>query len=433
MIEVHGWDGVGLLLALMCFMIVAGFRVAYVLLAVGFAGTTFLLQPAQPMSVGREIWEATKSYSLTAVPLFVLMAELLMRCEVIPTAYRTIARLLGRISGGAAFANIGASAVFAAVSGSSVANAAALGTAAGPAMVNLGFGRRLTFGSIAAGGTLGILMPPSTALIIYGGLSGVSVGKLFMAGIVPALLLAGLFAAVILIWSLVRRQDAPRGAPEGAEGLRTGLTALLPIIVLIGLVLGGIYGGIFTPTEAGGIGVVGACLIMVQRRRFSPFAVWQAAEATVALTSMILLIVAGAATITYVAGMTSLPSALTNLVRDLDISLTTTLLIIAVGYVVLGFFIESVSLIVLTVPVIFPVMQSLGVDGVWLGIYVVVLIEIGLITPPIGLNLFVLQRIPAGQSMTDIMIGSVPFLIALFLMVALLILFPSIATWLPYR
>jgi len=427
------WEGLWLLVAVLAVLLALGVRVAYVLLAAGIVGTLWVLEPSDPLAVAREAWKATNSYSLTAIPLFVFMAAVLLRADVTRAAYSGFAALLGPLPGGAAYANIGGSTLFAAISGSSVANAAALGTVAGPAMTELGYSRRLTFGSIAAGGGLGILMPPSTALIIFGSLSGVSISKLFMGGVVPALILGFLFCLVVFVWGLLRPADAPRaGRPEKADVI-DAVVGITPLLGLIGVVLGGIYAGVFTPTEAGGVGAVGGIMVAALRRRLSISMLWAAASEAAALTSMILLIISGAAVMSYVVGMMALPSELSFLISNSNISITALLLLLGLAYVVFGLFIESVSLIVLTVPVLYPVLNTLGIDGVWLGIYTVVLIEIGLITPPIGLNLYVLQKIPAGQTMTDIIIGALPFVGALLCLAGLLLVFPGIATWLPSK
>ena len=426
-----GWDGIWMLLGVLVLLLALGVRVAYVLLAVGVIGTTWVLDPAQSLATGKEMWGSIRSYSLTAIPMFVFMAEILLRTDVTKQAYKGLAALLAALPGGAAYASITGSTIFAAISGSSVANAACLGVVAGPAMVDLGYSRRLTFGTIAAGGTLGILIPPSTAMIIYGCLTGVSVGKLFLGGIVPGIVGALLFAVVVLIWSLLKPADAPRSRNSSRDDLIEGAIALLPLLLLIGVVLGGIYLGIFTPTEAGGLGVAGAIVVAAFWKKLSFRMLWEAAEATTSLTCMILLIIAGAGGVTYILGMTSLAAALTSWIVDMGLSVTTLLVVVAIIYIVLGCFVESVSLIVLTIPVIYPIMVNMGVNGVWFGIYTVILIEIGLITPPVGLNLFVLERIPAGQTFMDIAIGSFPFVIALCILLGLIVVFPPIVTWLP--
>lgn len=409
-----------------------GMRVFYAILAVGVGGVAVMLGPSQVRVLGGIMWESSNSYILTSLPLYILMAEILMRGGVANVAFDAIARLLRAIPGGAAYANVVGSAVFAAISGSSVANAAALGTIAGPQMVRLGYSKRLTFGSIAAGGTLGILMPPSSAMIIYGSLTGVSIGQLFIAGIVPALLVSALFALVIAIWSVMRPQDAPR-AGERLD-LRSGLAdvlALIPVLSLIGFVLGGLYFGIFSPTEAGAGGVLGALLLVLFRRALRLRDLWDGALTTVSVTSMIVLIIAAASVLKYLLAYMQVPAELTRLVSELAIPLWGVILLITVLYFVLGMFVESVTLIILTIPVLYPVLQALKVDGVWLGVYLVLMIEISLLTPPVGLNLFVLQRVQAGQTFGDIAIGAAPFVVALLIATILIYAFPEIATWLP--
>lgn len=424
------FGGLWLMVGVLCVLLALGMRVAYALFAVGVVGSLFILNPVDPILAGREAWTALNSYNLTAVPLYVLMAEILLRADVTRVAYRGFATLFGSVPGGAAYANIGGSTVFAAISGSSVANAAALGTVAGQAMTEMGYSKKLTFGSIAAGGTLGILMPPSTAMIIYGSLTGVSISDLFMAGVIPSIVLALLFCSVIFVWGLTRPQDTPRGGKATARDILVAAVGIVPLMVLIVIVLGGIYLGIVTPTEAAGIGVIGAMLIAAACGKLTWNVLWESAVTTATLTSMILLIMAGAGGVSYIVGMTGVAQEVSSAISNANVSVTTVLLLVACLYVALGLFIESVSLIVLTVPVLYPVLQRLGVDGVWLGIYVVILVEIGLVTPPVGLNLFVLRNIPAGQTMGDIIVGTLPFLVALFALVGLLLAMPEMVTWL---
>lgn len=409
----------------------AGMRIFYAILAIAIGGLMWL-DPPQPQVIGAMMWESANSFVLTALPLFVLMAEILMRGGTAQRAFDSISRLLRVVPGGAAYANVVGSAVFAAISGSSVANAAALGTVAGPQMVRLGYSRPLTFGSIAAGGTLGILMPPSGCMIIYGSLTGVSIGQLFIAGIIPALLVSALFAAVIFFWGLWRPQDAPpRGAAIGAgEAVRESLS-LLPVLSLIGVVLGGLYAGIFSPTEAGGAGVFAALLLVALQGTLRWKDLWESALGTVLVTSMIMMIIAAASVLKYLMAYLQLPAELTRFVIDGGMTVGTVLLLVALLYFILGMFVESVTLIILTIPALYPVMMALGVDGVWFGIYLVLLIEISLLTPPVGLNLFVLQKVPAGQTFDEIAIGAAPFVLALVTGMLLIYFIPSLALWLP--
>jgi len=421
----------GLMLAIILLM-GSGMRVFYAILAVGTGGIVLLLGPAHVRILGGVMWDSANSYILTSLPLYILMAEILMRGGIARDAFDAIARLLRPIPGGAAYSNVVGSAVFAAVSGSSVANAAALGTIAGPQMVRLGYSKRLTFGSIAAGGTLGILMPPSTAMIVYGSLTGVSIGQLFIAGIVPALMVSLLFAVVIALWSAMRPQDVPQTGERAALGssVRDFLT-LVPTLSLIGFILGGLYFGVFSPTEAGAGGVLGSLVLVAFRRSLRLRDLWQSAQTTVSVTTMIVLIIAAASVLKYLLAYMQVPAELTRMVTDLAIPVWGVILLISILYFVLGMFVESVTLIVLTIPFLYPVLEALKVDGIWLGVYLVLMIEISLLTPPVGLNLFVLQRVPAGQTFEDIAIGAAPFVGALLIATLLLYVFPDIATWLP--
>jgi tripartite ATP-independent transporter DctM subunit len=423
----------GIVLAVIIGLMALGMRVFYAILAVSIGCLGLMLDPPQYRAMGSVMWESSNSFILTALPLFVLMAEILTRGGIARSAFDAIAHLLRFLPGGAAYANIVGSAVFAAISGSSVANAAALGTVAAPQMIRLGFGKKLTFGSIAAGGTLGILMPPSSAMIIYGSITGVSIGQLFIAGIVPALLVSLLFVVIILGWSLIRPQDIPAVASTKSDERSLGqhLAALLPVLGLIVFVLGGLYVGMFSPTEAAAAGVLGSVVLCIAFRQLRWRDLWLSALATVMLTSMIVMVIGAASVLKYVLAYLQLPAQVTALVTEQSLTLGAVMLMVTLLYFVLGIFVESVTLIVLTVPVLFPVLTSLGIDGVWLGVYLVLMIEVSLLTPPVGLNLFVLQRIPAGQSFGDIAIGALPFVTALLAATLLLYLFPGIATGLP--
>lgn len=419
----------GLILLLVC----AGMRVGYVLVLVGLIGLTWLLDPSQPAIIGNLVWKSAVSYSLTAVPLFVFMAEIMVRSGVSGRAYKSALQWLGGVRGGGAYAAVAGSTIFAAMSGSSVANAAAMGTIAGKQLVESGYSKKLAFGTIAAGGTLGILIPPSTAMIIYGTLTGESIGHLFMAGVIPGILGAALFAVVVFVWSLVRAQDAPALPPVPLNEKLKGLLGLTPTFVLLAIVLGGIYAGVFSPSEAAGIGAFFAVVIALTQRAMSREILRKSTEATVALTAMIMFIVAGATVVTYVVGMLGIPGALSEAVAKSGLPVWAVLVAIAVLFFVLGCFIESVSLIVLVVPVLYPVLTALHVDGIWLGVYVILLVEIGLITPPVGLNLFVLQKVEAGQTLEDITVGVMPYLLAMLALLAALLIVPELATWLPQK
>lgn len=427
------FTALGLLAAILLLLMLMGMRVAFAMAMTGAVGLVFLLDPAQPDVIGRQLWNATNSYTLTSIPLFVLMAELLVRTGISGRAYAVALQWLGPLRGGAAHAAILGSAAFAAMSGSSVANAAAMGTIAGPQMAANGYDHKLTFGTIAAGGVLGILIPPSTAMIVYGALTNESIGRLFMAGMIPGLVAVALFFVVVAIWSALRPQDAP-AMPKVPLGERLkSLYMVLPAIALLVVVLGGIYYGVFSPTEAAGIGAFAAMVIGAVQGLMSLAVLRDSLRSTVNVTAMIMLIVAAATIVTYVVGFLQIPALLSKLVVSSGLPLLAVLMLIAALFIVLGCFVEAVSLIVLTVPVLYPVMISLGVSGIWFGVFLVILVEIGLIHPPVGLNLFVLQQVPAGQTFRDIALGALPFLAVLFVLLGLLIAYPELATWLPQQ
>ncbi len=424
---------IGILAGLILIALAIGMRVAFVILMVSIAGLFLLLDPAQPQILGRQLWHATFSYILTCVPLFVLMAEILVRTGISGQAYGVALQWLGPLRGGAAHATVLGSAVFAAMSGSSIANAAAMGAIAGPQMTKVGYSPKLAFGTIAAGGMLGILIPPSTALIIYGSLTNESIGHLFMAGVIPGLIGVALFFAVVAIWSYIRPQDAPTLPRVPWRERLTSLSSVIPAVLLIVSVLGGIYKGIFSPTEAAGVGAFLAIVLGTVQGRMSRAVLRASLQSTVQVTVMIMFIIAAANVLTYVIGFLQIPALLSQQVLESGLSVLAILIFVGILFIILGCFVESVSLIVLTVPVVYPMVSALGVDGMWLGIFLVLLVEIGLITPPLGMNLFVLQKVPGDQTFGDIAAGAVPYLVAMIMLVGLIIAFPSIVTWLPSR
>lgn len=412
----------------------AGIRIAFALAYVGLLAVYFLTPVPFPLTIADRTWSSVNSFSLTAVPMFVLMGAFLVRSGLSRELFAVMARLLARLPGGLAHAATAGCGLFAAISGSSVATAATIGAVACPEMIRRGYHPGLTYGSVAAGGTLGILIPPSVPMIIYGTAVGVPVSTLFIAGIMPGLLMMTCFAVVILLWKWMSPGVAPAVEPKEFSQLSrrsfvdTGL--LMSLILLIVLTL---YLGIATPSETGAVGAFLAFLICAFRGRLTWRTVTGAMAETVMVTSFILLIIVGANILTFGFDYLKVSQALMAAATAADVHRWIVMLIIMAVYLVLGMFLDSISMLVLTLPVVFPLATSLNFDPVWLGVILVIMAEVGLITPPVGMNLFVLQGISKGVSIRTIALGALPFIAAMFGAVGFLCVFPEIALWLTHH
>ena len=382
-------------------------------------------------AMGELAWSSSNEFLLVAIPMFIMLGEILLRAGFAERMYGAMALWLSWLPGGLMHANIGASTLFAATSGSSVATAATVGTVSVPQIKRYGYNEPLFLGSIAAGGTLGILIPPSINLVIYGVLTNSSVPKLYLAGIIPGLMLAGLFMLTVIVACVVK--PAWGGQPVKAtwgERFRS-LQHLLPPLGIFFLVVGSIYAGLATPTEAAALGVVGALVLAAFSRKLSIRMLRDALEGTMKATAMIMLIVIAAGFLNFVMSATGLTDTLTKTISGLGLSPAMMILVVVLFYVVLGCFMETLSMMIVTIPIVAPVMIALGFDPIWLGILIILMVETALITPPVGMNLFVVHSIRKGGSMNAVIVGSLPFVLALFVMVALLSFFPDIALWLP--
>jgi len=402
--------------------------------ALGLLG--LILDPLYSMlplsrAIGEISWATSNEFLLVAIPLFVMLGEILLRSGLAEKMYNAMSLWLSWLPGGLMHANIGASALFAATSGSSVATAATVGTVAIPQIEKKGYNESLFLGSLAAGGTLGILIPPSINLIIYGVLTNTSVPRLYLAGIIPGLAMAGLFMLAIALACMVRPAWGGQKISASWKERMASLVHLVPPLAIFVLVVGSIYAGVATPTEAAALGVVGALILAAFARRLTLAMLREVLEGTMKSTAMIMLIVIGAAFLNFIMSATGLTNALTSTITGLDVSPTTMLLILVVFYLVLGCFMETLSMMIMTIPIVTPIMIALGFDPVWLGIVIIILVEAALITPPVGLNLFVVQSLRKSGSMNDVMIGSLPFVIMLLGMVGFLAWIPDLALWLP--
>ncbi len=409
-----------------------GLHVAFVMFILSLAGAIAYIGLPVALEYGTQYWSANNNFVLVSVPLFILMGDLLVRGGFTDKMYRSLSDWLAPLPGGLLHSNIGASALFAAVSGSSVATAATIGTVALPAFRQRGYNARLVLGTIAAGATLGILIPPSINMIIYGAMTNTSVGQLYAAGVVPGLLLTALFMLVLVIACLWKPSYA--GTPEPPTPLRDKLLRLLdlvPPVTVIVLVMGSIYAGWATPTESAALGVIVSLLLCAAYRRLNIAMLHASFLTTLSITAMIMLIAAAAFYLNFVLGMMGVPDMLTKFVTGLHASSGQIIIVLTLLYLLLGCFLDALAMVVGTIPIVFPIVVALGIDPVWFGIFLVIMAELALITPPVGMNLYVVQGVRGEGNIIDVIYGVLPFLLIMLALVALLWFFPAIALWLP--
>jgi len=388
-----------------------------------------------PGMMGNIAWNTMNEFILLAIPLFILLGEILMRSGAADRMYKALAVWVDWLPGGLIHANIAACALFAATSGSSVATAATIGTVAQPTLLQLGYEQRMVLGSIAAGGTLGILIPPSITMIVYGALTNTSVGKLFAAGIIPGIILATTMSLIVIVLSLVKGQKVRRAADALPLAQRIySLRNLLPVLFVFLVIMGSIYGGFATPTEAAGLGVFAALILAGLNRTLSIRVLHEAFLATVKTTSMLLLVIVCAFMLNFQLSVSGVPQEFASWMFGLGLGPYQTIWLLVIFYAILGCFLEALAMMVTTIGIVFPLVTAIGFDGVWLGIFMTIMTELALITPPVGLNLYVVQsiRIKPGN-ISDIIIGVLPFVVAIFIFLALLIYFPQVALWLPEK
>jgi len=418
--------------AIMLGLMLIGLPIAVVMAATGVVGGVLAFGWPLVESMGPVMWGVMNEPLLTAIPLFILLGEIMLRSGMADRMYSAMSLWLGRLPGGLLHTNIGCSALFAATSGSSVATAATIGTVASPALEARGYDRARSLGSIAAGGTLGILIPPSVNLLIYGSLSETSIGQLFIAGIVPGILLTALF----MLWIAVSHRDSQAGV-DVAERASTreklqSLLALLPPAFIFTVVMGSIYAGIATPTESAALGVVAALLLAAIGGKLSVAFFERCFVQTARTTGMVLLIVLCAFLLNLTLSLTGAAQAMTAWVTSLGIGTTALLLLLIVFYVLLGTVMDVLSMMVLTIPIAVPVVSAVGVDPVWFGIFIILMCELGMITPPVGMNLYVVQGVRTdGGSFSDVVRGAFPYVLIMLGFVLVLMAVPSLVTWLP--
>lgn len=424
-----GVGAIGLGFGLVGGLLLIGLPVAVVMAALGVSAGLWASGAAFVNSVGSVLWGATNENTLTAIPLFILLGEILLRSGLADRMYVALAAWLGRLPGGLVHTNIGACALFAATCGSSVATAATIGTVALPNLIERGYDKRQALGSLAAGGTLGILIPPSIAMLVYGSLTNNSVGQLFIAGVIPGILLTLLFMGIIIL------QNWGRPSLEAPVPLAVRLrlmSGLVPPFIIFGFVMGSLYLGWATPTESASIGVIIALGLAKSHGRFTLETLHHCFRQTAVLTGMIVLIICGAFILNVTLSMLGIPQLLTKWVTDLGLSPTALILILIVFYLILGCFLEVLSMQVTTIPIAYPIVTAVGIDPIWFGVFIVLMSEIAMITPPVGMNLYVVQSIRKdGGKIDDVIRGIAPYVVVMLLFTVLLWYWQDLVLFLP--
>ncbi len=421
----------GIAFAVMLGMMLVGLPIAVSMAVVGIVGGIAAYGLPFMDSIAPVVWGVHNENLLTSIPLFVLLGELLLRSGIADRMYIALSAWLGRLPGGLLHTNIGSCALFAATSGSSVATAATVGTVALPSLQKRGYPMRASLGSLAAGGTLGILIPPSVNMIVYGSLTNNSIGKLFIAGIIPGLLLTGCFMLYIAISSLMSGNAMREAHVPFADKLRS-LQHLIAPVVVFGIVMGSLYFGIATTTESAALGVMAALGFVWHSGKMSRQLMLTCFISTARVSGMILLIITAAFILNLAISLTGVAEQMTKWVAGLGLSATGLILALIVFYLVLGMFMDVLSMQVATIPITYPIATALGVDPIWFGIFIVLMCELGLITPPVGMNLFVVHGIrPDKGGIEDAIWGALPYAVIMILFTLLLIAVPQLATWLP--
>ncbi len=424
---------IGIFLFVMFFLLGSGIWVGLALLGVAYIGMIGFTSrnPGNAMII--TVWTSSSSWTLTALPLFIWMGEILYRTRLSEDMFKGLAPWLGRIPGGLLHTNVVGCTVFAAVSGSSAATLTTVGKMSIPELQKRGYPEYMTIGTLAGAATLGLMIPPSLTLIVYGVTVKESITKLFMAGVLPGLVLAGMFMAYIVAWYYIRPQERPEPEPRiGFVAALKNSTLLVPVIALVVVVIGSMYTGYATPTEAAAFGVIGALILAALQGSLSLETFTESLLGATRTSAMIALILMGAAFLSLSMGFTGLPRGLAAWIAEFNLSPIALIAALTVFYIIIGMFLDGISAVVLTMAIIEPMIRAAGIDLIWFGIFIVVVVEMAQITPPIGFNLFVLQSMTK-RDITYIAKTALPMFGIMVLMVGVLVVFPGLATWLPER
>lgn len=419
-------------IVLMLLLIIAGVPIGFALGVVGLVGNGIVLGiPQTSLQLQLVAWEVGNNFLLIAAPLFILMGQLIYRAKIATDLYECTYRWFGQLPGGLAVTAVATSAGFGAVTGSSIAAVHTMGSMVMPEMQRYKYDIRLASGSVASAGTLAILIPPSVALVIYGVWTETSIGALFIAGIVPGLILASLFIALIVIRCVIDPTLGPPGPKFALNERMRSFAKLIPTATIFAIVLGGIYGGVFTPSEASAVGVVGVLVVAGLMRRLTWHGIASALHEAGIVSAMFFMIIVGGILLSRFLIQTDVTSSLIDLIDNMDASPVAVMLMIIVMYLVLGAILDTFGMIILTLPFIFPIVLNLGFDPVWFGIFITIMIELALITPPVGLNVYVMSSVVPNVPVTDIFRGCIPFVLVTLAFAMLILFFPELVLWLP--
>ncbi len=417
---------------LLFFLLACGVWVGFALFMVGFAGLTLFGSLPAGYNMASSVWATVGKWEYVALPMFILMGEILYRSGISEKLFKALVPWLYRLPGGLLLMNIISCTLFAAVSGSSAATTATVGRITLAELDKLGYDRKIAMGSLAGAGTLGFLIPPSLIMIVYAIMAEVSIGKMFMAGILPGLLLASVYASYIIYRGIRNPEIAPRLQESYSWAERfSSIKDLVPTFLLIVLVLGSIYAGVATPTEAAALGVFGATLFAFINRQMNGKILFTCLKSAVKTNCMIMLIVMGAGFLSRVMGFLGIPAALTQAILEMHLSPYLLMLLLGGVYILLGCLLDGFSIVLMTLPIALPMVTAAGFDPIWFGIYLILMVEVSQITPPVGFNLFVIQGL-TDEPVTRIARYALPFFFLMLLTTVILTVFPEIALFLPH-
>ncbi|MEH6633295.1 MAG: TRAP transporter large permease subunit [Halopseudomonas aestusnigri] len=417
-------------LGVLFFFLGSGVWIGASLLATAIVGMLIFTSTPVGDAMAITIWGSQSSWTLTALPLFIWMGEILYRTKLSETLFRGLTPFMGKLPGGLLHVNVGASAIFAAISGSSAATVATVGKMSIPELTKRGYPDKLIIGTLSGAGTLGLLIPPSISMIIYGVTVNESIAKLFMASMIPGLALALCFMTYIVVWGLLNK-DVSFNPPAMAFRQKiNALLDLLPVLILISGVIGSIYSGIATATEAAALGVLGSIVLSLLQKTLDKASFIESVLGAVRTSAMIMFILMGSGFLSLAMGFTGIPKALATTIVHWELSPFSLIIILTIFYIFLGMFLDGISSIVLTMAVIEPMVRAAGIDMLWFGVYLMIVVEMAQITPPVGFNLFVLQGM-TGKDIGYIARASMPMFFVMCAFIVILFLIPELATWLP--